>query len=231
VSGSGLGTVYSSGRSTRNSCYRVGELAAGQDDSGTASRDPVEKSPRINANGGMDVVDQPALCLAVLARLLRRNPQPASRRDCRDQLDAVAADLAEAAFWNAGQNCSTGSRILVQSSIKEEFTALAREANKRIVGDPTDDATAIGPLIEPSALDRVLGYVQHARADGAASSPAARNCSPRPAGTSQGPPSSTTLSDLVRLCRRGPRWSWSARPSAMIIRMAATPGRARPGRP
>jgi len=56
--------------------------------------------------------------------------------DCRDQLDAVAADLADAAFWNAGQNCSAGSRILVQSSIKEEFvSALAREANKRIVGD------------------------------------------------------------------------------------------------
>ena len=88
--------------------------------------------------------------------------------DCRDQLDAVAADLAKAAFWNAGQNCSAESRILVQNSIKEEFvSALAREANKRIVGDPTDDATAIGPLIEPSALDRVLAYVQQARADGA----------------------------------------------------------------
>ena len=33
--------------------------------------------------------------------------------DCRDQLDVVAADLADAAFWNAGQNCSAGSRILV----------------------------------------------------------------------------------------------------------------------
>lgn len=88
--------------------------------------------------------------------------------DCRDQLDAVAADLAEAAFWIAGQNCSAGSRILVQNSIKEEFvSALAREANKRIVGDPTDDATARGPLIEPSALDRILAHVQQARADGA----------------------------------------------------------------
>src|SRR5580704_15546794 len=32
--------------------------------------------------------------------------------DCRDQLDLIAADLAQAAFWNAGQNCSAGSRIL-----------------------------------------------------------------------------------------------------------------------
>lgn len=56
----------------------------------------------------------------------------------------------------------------MQSSIKEEFVpALAREANKRVVGDPTNDASVIGPLIEPSALDRVLGYVQQARADGA----------------------------------------------------------------
>lgn len=88
--------------------------------------------------------------------------------DCRDQLDTVAADLAEAAFFNAGQNCSAGSRILVASAIKDDFvSALAREANKRTVGDPTDDNTAIGPLIEPSALDRVLGCVEQARADGA----------------------------------------------------------------
>lgn len=88
--------------------------------------------------------------------------------DCRDQLDVVAADLADAAFWNAGQNCSAGSRILVHSSIKDDFvTALAAEADKRTVGDPTDDSTLIGPLIEPSALDRVLGYIEQARADGA----------------------------------------------------------------
>jgi 4-(gamma-glutamylamino)butanal dehydrogenase len=87
--------------------------------------------------------------------------------DCRDQLDAVAAELAEAAFWNAGQNCSAGSRILVHNSIKDDFVAaLAQEANKRRVGDPTDDTTLIGPLIEPSALDRVLSYVQQARSDG-----------------------------------------------------------------
>ena len=89
--------------------------------------------------------------------------------DCRDQLDAVAADLADAAFWNAGQNCSAGSRILVHEldQGRASSAALAREAENRIVGDPTDDATAIGPLIEASALDRVLGYVDQARADGA----------------------------------------------------------------
>ena len=88
--------------------------------------------------------------------------------DCRDRLDVVAADLADAAFWAAGQNCSAGSRILVERSVKDDLVAaLAREARERTVGDPTQDSTAIGPLIEPSALDRVMGYVEQARADGA----------------------------------------------------------------
>lgn len=88
--------------------------------------------------------------------------------DNRDRIEQVAADLAEAAFWNAGQNCSAGSRILVQSSIADEFvTALTREAERRTVGDPTRESTAIGPLIEPAALERVLAHVEQARADGA----------------------------------------------------------------
>ncbi|HWM01051.1 MAG TPA: aldehyde dehydrogenase [Actinophytocola sp.] len=88
--------------------------------------------------------------------------------DCRDQLDVVAADLADAAFWNAGQNCTAGSRILVDRSIKDEFVAaLVDQAQRRTVGDPAAEDTVLGPLIEPSALDRVLGYVEQARADGA----------------------------------------------------------------
>ena len=88
--------------------------------------------------------------------------------DCADRLEEVAADLAEAAFFNAGQNCSAGSRILVHSSIKDDFVAaLAAEAEKRTVGDPTDESTVIGALIEPSALERVLGYMEQAKADGA----------------------------------------------------------------
>lgn len=88
--------------------------------------------------------------------------------DCRDELDVVAADLAHAAFWNAGQNCSAGSRILVHRDIKIDFvTALAREAEKWTIGPPTDDRTRLGPLIEAAALDRVLAHVEQARSDGA----------------------------------------------------------------
>lgn len=88
--------------------------------------------------------------------------------DLAEDLGTVAADLAQAAFWNAGQNCSAGSRILVHSSIKDAFVdALVAETEKLVVGPPTDERTTIGPLIEPAALERVRGYVEQARRDGA----------------------------------------------------------------
>ncbi len=88
--------------------------------------------------------------------------------DCRDRLDVIAADLANAAFWNAGQNCSAGSRILVSTTIKDELVArLAQHAASLAVGDPVDEATVMGPLIERDAMDRVLGYIRQAQADSA----------------------------------------------------------------
>src|SRR5262249_13709786 len=73
--------------------------------------------------------------------------------DSRDRLEQIAKDLAGAAFWNAGQNCTAGSRILVHSSIKSEFVSmLVEQARAQQVGDPGVDETAMGPLIEPSAL-------------------------------------------------------------------------------
>jgi 4-(gamma-glutamylamino)butanal dehydrogenase len=88
--------------------------------------------------------------------------------DCADQLDLIAADLAQAAFWNAGQNCSAGSRILADARIKDELVArLAREARALVVGDPGDEATVMGPLIEQDAMDRVLRYIDGAATDGA----------------------------------------------------------------
>ena len=89
-------------------------------------------------------------------------------RDNADRIDEVAADLVEAAFWNSGQNCSAGSRILVDNAIRAEFVAeLSRLAAARPIGEPTDPDTLVGPLIEAAALDKVTGYIASARADGA----------------------------------------------------------------
>lgn len=88
--------------------------------------------------------------------------------DNTDRLQQVADDLTEAAFWNSGQNCTAGSRILVQNSIKEAFVELlAQRANARRVGDPSERSTQMGPLIEQKAMERVLKYVEEARDAGA----------------------------------------------------------------
>jgi gamma-glutamyl-gamma-aminobutyraldehyde dehydrogenase len=84
------------------------------------------------------------------------------------RLDLIAEDLAGAAFWNSGQNCTAGSRILVDNSVKSELVdLLSALAAARKVGDPASRETEMGPLIEPSALDRVMRYVEQAKKDGA----------------------------------------------------------------
>lgn len=87
--------------------------------------------------------------------------------DVGDDLQTVAEDLAGAAFWNGGQNCTAGSRILVHNSIKDDFVKrLTEVAAARRVGDPLDPATEIGPLIEAAARDRVLRYITAAKTEG-----------------------------------------------------------------
>jgi len=87
--------------------------------------------------------------------------------DTAADLDRIAENLAGAAFWNMGQNCTCGSRILVQSSIKEAFVERLVEASKAwVVGLPTDYTTRLGPLIEASALKRVLAAIEQAKIDG-----------------------------------------------------------------
>jgi len=67
-----------------------------------------------------------------------------------------------------GERCTSSSRLLVEESIYADFTARVAERAARIrVGHPLDPATEVGPLIHPRHLDKVLGYFDIARADGA----------------------------------------------------------------
>jgi acyl-CoA reductase-like NAD-dependent aldehyde dehydrogenase len=85
------------------------------------------------------------------------------------------ADLAQAvrgAYWgiflNSGQACQAGSRLLVQREIHEEFVAsLADMARKSKVGDPLDEATQIGPVVDQSQFDTVLDYIGQGSQHGA----------------------------------------------------------------
>jgi gamma-glutamyl-gamma-aminobutyraldehyde dehydrogenase len=88
--------------------------------------------------------------------------------DAVRNLDYVADQLATAAFWNMGENCTCGSRILVDASVRDDVVeALAKAAPAWTVGDPLDRSTRLGPLIEPQAMERVLGYIEGATSAGA----------------------------------------------------------------
>lgn len=89
--------------------------------------------------------------------------------DNRDRLAEVAVDLAGAAFGNNGQNCTAGSRILVDRSIVEDFTAELVKVTESnwVVGDPLQPETTLGSLIEAEALERCIQAVDDAVAEGA----------------------------------------------------------------
>ena len=71
-------------------------------------------------------------------------------------------------FSNNGQQCLAGSRILVERPIAREFIdAFVARARCLQIGDPMNPATDIGPLAFRAHLERVLAYVDVARADGA----------------------------------------------------------------
>jgi len=84
-----------------------------------------------------------------------------------DLEQAIAGSLFTA-FYNTGQICTSGSRLLVQRSdadrIIEQFVERARTIK---AGDPSDTATQVGPLISEEQYERVTGYIEEGRRSGA----------------------------------------------------------------
>lgn len=83
-------------------------------------------------------------------------------------LDIVAHEVLTAGYLNMGENCTCGSRLLVHRSVREELLERIIQLTKEwVVGDPLDPATKIGPMIERDHLNKVLGYIDVGRAEGA----------------------------------------------------------------
>ncbi|WP_186159204.1 betaine-aldehyde dehydrogenase [Burkholderia gladioli] len=80
-----------------------------------------------------------------------------------------AADIAVTAnFFSAGQVCTNGTRVFVDRAVKDAFIARVLERVARIrVGKPSDADTNFGPLVSPAQLDKVLGFIESAKAEGA----------------------------------------------------------------
>src|SRR4051795_4504882 len=85
------------------------------------------------------------------------------------------ADLDEAvnaagfgAFMNSGQICMSTERVVIDRSVAEEFSEkLAAKASSLPYGDPRDEGTAIGPVINQGAVERIRGLLDDAKSKGA----------------------------------------------------------------
>jgi len=85
--------------------------------------------------------------------------------DC--DLEKTVPGVVRAGFLNQGQVCLCGSRVLVESSIYDEFRDLFVEAVESMrVGDPSDEQTDLGALISEQHLEKVRGYVNLAKEEG-----------------------------------------------------------------
>jgi acyl-CoA reductase-like NAD-dependent aldehyde dehydrogenase len=83
-------------------------------------------------------------------------------------LDAAADAASFGAFMNSGQICMSTERIVVDRSVASELGAkLAERASKLVVGDPREQGTMIGPLVDDVARKRVLELIEDARTKGA----------------------------------------------------------------
>ncbi|MFO7571288.1 MAG: aldehyde dehydrogenase family protein [Gaiellaceae bacterium] len=83
------------------------------------------------------------------------------------EVDRAVEGAYAGAFWSAGQKCTATRRILVQDAVYDEFRTklLARVAAGK-VGDPSDPEVEVGPVVNESALEEIMGAVERARSDG-----------------------------------------------------------------
>ena len=94
-----------------------------------------------------------------------KNPQIVFA-DC--DWDAAVDSAVYGIFFNAGQCCNSGSRILVQESIVKKFVAEVIEKSKRVkVGDPLTDGVQVGAITTEKQLETILHHVEAAKAAGA----------------------------------------------------------------
>ena len=83
-------------------------------------------------------------------------------------LEKAAAMAAVAVFYNAGQTCTAGTRLIVEEKIRDRFLDLVVQSARRwMPGDPLDPATTMGPLIDDAQCRTVSEYISIGREEGA----------------------------------------------------------------
>jgi acyl-CoA reductase-like NAD-dependent aldehyde dehydrogenase len=83
-------------------------------------------------------------------------------------LEKAATMAAVAVFYNGGQTCTAGTRLIVEEAVQDRFLEMVTEkARGWMPGDPLDPATAMGPMIDAAQLKTVADYVEIGRSEGA----------------------------------------------------------------
>ena len=83
-------------------------------------------------------------------------------------LDKAATAAAWAIFFNQGEMCSAGSRLLLQEDVKEAVLEKVQAIGRSLApGDPLDPATRLGAIVDETQMKRVLGYIDAGRDGGA----------------------------------------------------------------
>jgi aldehyde dehydrogenase (NAD+) len=84
-------------------------------------------------------------------------------------LDSVVEGVVDAIWFNQGQVCCAGSRLLAQEGIADRLTTKLRERMERLrIGSPLDKAVDMGAIVAPVQLERIRSLVDQGRAEGAA---------------------------------------------------------------
>jgi acyl-CoA reductase-like NAD-dependent aldehyde dehydrogenase len=83
-------------------------------------------------------------------------------------LAAAATDIAWGVYYNSGETCHAGSRLIVHEAVKEALLEEIRRVTATItLGHPLEPSTQMGALIDGGHMQRVLGYIDAGVADGA----------------------------------------------------------------
>src|SRR3954454_16259703 len=83
-------------------------------------------------------------------------------------LDAAAEGAYFGLFFNQGQCCCAGSRLFVEDKVHDQFVEkLVKKARGQKVGDPFDPDTTQGPQVSQEQCDRILGYIEAGKKEGA----------------------------------------------------------------
>ncbi len=83
-------------------------------------------------------------------------------------VDAAASAIGWGLFYNAGQTCNAGSRLVVHRDVRDAIVSRVAELGRQLApGDPLDPATKLGSMIDRGQMERALGYVELGEREGA----------------------------------------------------------------